>query len=300
MYNPVFKSYILLILLLLSMTYTRKEFLQHAGSSLLASSAFATLSSFSSGKERQVPAVEERLRLGMASYTLRNFSLDQAIAMTQKLGLKHIALKDVHLPKDSTAADLQAMAAKVRNAGIDLYGGGVIYMKTEDEVNKTFEYATHAGFKMIIGVPSHNLLNLVEEKVKASDIMLAIHNHGPGDEVYPSPESVYEKIKNLDKRIGLCIDIGHTQRIGLDPAKMASKYADRLYDIHIKDVTGSTGKDTPLEIGRGVIDIPAFVKTLLKIKYKGIVSLEYEKDGDDPMPGAAESIGYLRGVMRMV
>jgi sugar phosphate isomerase/epimerase len=173
-------------------------------------------------------------------------------------------------------------------------------MKTEEEVNKAFDYASHAGFKTIIGVPSHNLLNLVEQKVKATNIMLAVHNHGPGDEVYPSPESVYEKIKGLDKRIGLCIDIGHTQRIGQDPAKMAARYADRLYDIHIKDVTGSTGKDTPLEIGRGVIDIPAFLKRLIKIKYQGVVSLEYEKDANDPVPGASESIGYLKGVMRML
>jgi sugar phosphate isomerase/epimerase len=81
---------------------------------------------------------------------------------------------------------------------------------------------------------------------------------------------------------------------------MASKYASRLYDIHIKDVTGSTGKDTPLEIGRGVIDIPGFLKTLVKTKYKHVVSLEYEKDGDDPVPGAAESVGYIRGILKVI
>ncbi len=247
-----------------------------------------------------VKAGGEKLNLGLASYTFIKFTLDEAIAMTTRLGLKNIALKDKHLPMDASPEQLKSTAAKVREAGLNLYGGGVIYMKSEDEVNRAFDYARHAGFKMIIGVPNHNLLPLVDKKVKETNIMLAIHNHGPGDEVYPSPESVYEKIKDLDKRIGLCIDIGHTQRIGLDPSKNATKYADRLYDIHIKDVTGSTGKDTPLEIGRGVIDIPGFVKTLLKIKYQGNVSLEYEKDANDPMAGAAESVGYLRGVLRMV
>jgi sugar phosphate isomerase/epimerase len=226
--------------------------------------------------------------------------LDEVISICNKLNLKYLALKDFHLPMGSTPEQLKAKAAMVREAGIDLYGGGVIYMKTEDELNRAFDYARHAGFKMIIGVPSHEILKQAEQKVKETNIMLAIHNHGPGDEVYPSPETVFEKIKDLDKRIGLCIDIGHTQRIGQDPAKMAAKYASRLYDIHIKDVTGSSGKDTPLEIGRGVIDIPGFLKTLLKIKYKGVVSLEYEKDGDDPLAGAAESIGYIRGILRAV
>jgi inosose dehydratase len=279
------------------MTFTRKEFIQKAGLGLVAGTTFSAFSPLPASSK---PNTTDRLKFGLASYTLRKFNLDEVIAITQKLGLKHLALKDMHLPRECSAEQLKTMAEKVRSAGIDLYGGGVIYMKTEEEVNKAFDYAVNSGFKMIIGVPSHNLLNLVDQKVKATNIMLAIHNHGPGDDVYPSPESVYEKIKGLDKRIGLCIDIGHTQRIGQDPAKMAAKYADRLYDIHIKDVTGSTAKDTPLEIGRGVIDIPAFLKTLTKIKYQNVVSLEYEKDADDPVPGTSESIGYLKGVMRVI
>ncbi len=277
-------------------TITRKDFLKLSGASVLASTVLPGFTpSLAIPKDG-----EERLNLGMASYTLRKFTLDEVIAICKQLGLKHVALKDFHLPINLPQEQLQARAAQVREAGLDLYGGGVIYMKTEDEVNQAFDYAKHAGFKMIIGVPSHNLLTVTEQKVKETNIMLAIHNHGPGDDVYPSPESVFEKIKDLDKRIGLCIDIGHTQRIGQDPAKMAAKYASRLYDIHIKDVTGSTSKDTPLEIGRGVIDIPAFLKTLVKSKYKHIVSLEYEKNGDDPVPGAAESIGYIRGVLKLI
>lgn len=277
-------------------TITRKEFLQLSGAGVLASTVLPGFTpSFATPKDG-----EERLNLGMASYTLRKFTLDEVIAICKQLGLKHVALKDFHLPINLPKEQLQARAAQVREAGLDLYGGGVIYMKTEDEVNQAFDYAKHAGFKMIIGVPSHNLLNVAEQKVKETNIMLAIHNHGPGDDVYPSPESVFEKIKDLDKRIGLCIDIGHTQRIGQDPAKMAAKYASRLYDIHIKDVTGSASKDTPLEIGRGVIDIPAFLKALVKSKYQHIVSLEYEKDADDPIPGAAESIGYIRGVLKLI
>jgi sugar phosphate isomerase/epimerase len=277
-------------------TITRKEFLQLSGAGMLASTA---LSGFTPSPATQ-KANQEKLNLGMASYTLRKFTLDEVIDICQRLGLKYVALKDFHLPMGTSPEQLKAKAAKVREAGMDLYGGGVIYMKSEDEVNQSFDYARHAGFKMIVGVPSHNLLSLVDQKVKETNIMLAIHNHGPGDDVYPSPESVFEKIKDLDKRIGLCIDIGHTQRIGQDPAKMASKYASRLYDIHIKDVTGSTGKDTPLEIGRGVIDIPGFLKTLVKTKYKHVVSLEYEKDGDDPVPGAAESVGYIRGILKVI
>jgi inosose dehydratase len=279
------------------MKFNRKEFLKAAGIGLAASLApFPSLQA----QPLQAKPTGKKLQLGLASYTLHKLNLDQTLAAVKKVGLTHLALKDVHMPMNSSASELQAIADKVKAAGLQLYGAGVIYMKNEAEVNRAFEYAKNVGIKTIIGVPSHPLLPLVNKKVQEYDIRLAIHNHGPGDEVYPSPESVYNRVKGLDKRIGLCIDIGHTQRIGLDPSKMVQKYADRLYDIHIKDVTGSTKNDKPTEIGRGVIDIPTFLRTLVKINYQGVVAFEYEKDANDPLPGLAESIGYVKGVLRMI
>ncbi|GAH43655.1 unnamed protein product, partial [marine sediment metagenome] len=137
-------------------------------------------------------------------------------------------------------------------------------------------------------------------KVKAYDIKLAIHNHGPGDKRYPSPESAYEKIKNMDSRMGLCLDIGHTKRIGIDPAKSARQFMDRLHDVHIKDVDKAAAEGQTVEIGRGVIDIPSFLKVLIERRYSGKVSFEFEKDGDDPLPGLAESVGYVRGCLDMI
>lgn len=237
------------------------------------------------------------LKLGLASYSLRELSLDETLVVCNRLGIKHIALKSMHLPLDSSVSVIKSTAEKVRESGLDLYGAGVIYMKSEAEVNNAFAYAQAAGIGVIIGVPNHDLLPLVERKVKETDIKLAIHNHGPGDEVYPSPESVYEKIKNLDERIGLCIDIGHTFRIGLDPVQETKKYKNRLYDIHLKDVNKRGGEGTPEEFGHGIMNIPAYLKALQEIKYTGVVGLEYEKNGKDPVPGLAESIGYANGVI---
>ncbi|MCX5637577.1 MAG: sugar phosphate isomerase/epimerase [Planctomycetota bacterium] len=241
--------------------------------------------------------VHAGFELGLASYTLRNFKLDQTLAMTRRVGLKYIALKSVHLPLESTKAEIEAVAAKVKEAGLELYGGGVIYMKNETEVNQAFDYAKAAGMKLIIGAPQPELLTLVNKKVQQYDIKLAIHNHGPGDKTYPTPASAYEKIKDLDKRIGLCDDIGHTQRSGVNPSESAERFADRLLDIHIKDVSQATAKGQGVEVGRGVIDIPRYLRTLIKVGYKGVVAFEYEKDADDPLAGLAESVGYVKGVL---
>lgn len=235
--------------------------------------------------------------LGLTTYTFRNFSLEQMIEYTKKVGITKVSIKEMHIPVKSTPAEIQAAAKKIRDAGLDFYSVGVLYMKSEDDVNTIFEYAKNAGVKQIIGVPNHDLLPLVEKKVKEYDIKLAIHNHGPKDLVYPSAGVAYDKIKNLDKRMGLCIDIGHATRSKEDPSELVLKYKDRLFDSHVKDLNAM---DNDVEVGRGVVDIPRFLKTLDKIGYTGNLSLEFEKDGKDPLAGVAESIGYLRGVMKMI
>jgi inosose dehydratase len=285
---------------------TRRQFLQAAGIGAAASLAGASgclgQTKLAGGEEPDShrSANKEQLKLGLASYTLRKFRLDEVLAMTQRMGLKYICLKDFHLPLKSSADQIHEAAAKVKEAQLVLYGAGVIYMNSDAEVNQAFEYAKLAGMTTIVGSPKPQLLELVNKKVQQYDIKVAIHNHGPGDKVYPTPESAYEKIKELDQRIGLCIDIGHTHRAGVDPSESAERFADRLLDVHIKDVTAATAQGQTVEIGRGVIDIPKFVRTLLKLRYAGIVSFEYEKDESDPLPGLAESIGYVKGVLATV
>ncbi|MEP7108107.1 MAG: sugar phosphate isomerase/epimerase [Ferruginibacter sp.] len=278
------------------MKYTRIEFLKFAGMGISGVVTNTATGRFAD----HVSAEDEKLKFGLTSYTFRNFNLEDTIKMSLRLGIRNISLKSMHMPLESSADDIKNIAAKVRSAGLDLYGAGVIYMKTPQEVEAAFTYAANAGLKMIIGVPNHELLPLVNEKVKTTNIILAIHNHGPGDKLYTSPADVYEKVKDLDKRIGLCIDIGHVQRIGLDPAAMLERYKDRLYDLHMKDVSKESEEDSPIEIGRGIINIPRVIKTLIKINYKGNMSFEFEKDGNDPLPGLAESVGYTRGVIRMI
>jgi len=274
--------------------HSRRRFLQTTAT---AAAGMISASAVSARAGTSAVPKKPKFVLGLASYTLRQFKLDQVLVMTKRVGLKHIAFKSMHLPLDSTPEEIRTVAAKTRAAGLDLYGCGVVYMRNEAQVNQAFEYARLAGMKVIIGVPQPELLPLVDRKVKQYDIIVAIHNHGPGDKVYPVPQSVYDRVKGLDKRIGLCMDIGHTQRMGLDPADQARKYADRLRDVHIKDVSSATARGSSVEMGRGVIDIPKFLRTLIDIGYAGKVSFEYEKDAKDPLPGLAESVGYARGVL---
>ncbi len=279
------------------MNVSRRNFLRIAGTGALAAQAPGLLAS---GMPSPSMANNIPFQLGIASYTFREFSLEETIQMTRRLNMKKLCLKSMHMPLNSTPEEIQTMAAKVREAGIDLYGGGVIYMKSPKEVENAFAYAGHAGMKVIVGVPEHDLLELCSRKVKETGIKLAIHNHGPGDKKYPTPESAYKLIKDLDPGMGLCVDIGHTARIGVDPTADTARFIDRVHDIHIKDVDKTEASGQTLEIGHGVIDIPGFLQMLVKKNYQDVVSFEYEKDGKDPLDGLAESVGYVRGVLKML
>ena len=274
----------------------RRDFLKLAGIAA-AVPGLGTVPEFKLNKRASSPMP---FQLGMASYTFREFGLEETLAMTVRLGLKWIAFKSFHLPLESSSEDIKTSLSLVKSAGLNLYGGGVIYMETVDQVHQAFAYAQAAGMEVIIGVPEHNLLPLVEKKVISTGIKLAIHNHGPTDNRYPTPESAYKLIRDMHPGMGICVDAGHTQRAGVDPSDSVRRCADRLHDIHIKDVSAASSEGNTVEIGRGVIDIPRFFRTLLEVNYGGRVSLEYEKDGKDPLPGAAESVGYIRGVLSLL
>jgi sugar phosphate isomerase/epimerase len=274
---------------------TRRQFLKLAGTGVLAVGATSLYASSS-----MPDSVENGLNtfsIGMAGYTFKEFTVEKTIEMMKRIGVANLSLKDFHMPMNSNKEQINAIIGKFKSAGINVYTVGVVYMKTQESVDQAFEYAKMAGVKMIVGAPDYGLLTYVEKKIKTYDFKMAIHNHGPDNPLYPNATDIWNHIKDLDARIGICIDIGHTTRDGQDPSVDILKYSPRIYDMHIKDVDKATKDGKTVEMGRGIINIPKVVETLRKIKYSGSCSLEFEKDMTDPLPGIAESIGYLKGVM---
>lgn len=279
---------------------SRRNFLQKTALGLAGSVAVPFLSKanvFQPESEKSATAAISNLQVGVAGYTFAKFDLDKSIVMMKKIGLHNLSVKEIHLPLNSSQETINAAMGKFKEADINVYTVGVIYMKTKEAVDQAFAYAKKVGVPMIVGAPSYDVLDYAEEKVKEYNIKLAIHNHGPEDALYPGPKDVYDRIKNKDARMGLCIDIGHATRAGVAVDKAVKEYRNRLFDLHIKDVSIAAKEGKAIEIGRGVIDFPALVKALQKIGYKGVCSIEFEKDMTDPLAGIAESIGFFKGVL---
>lgn len=234
--------------------------------------------------------------LGMAGYTFVNFDIDTTLKTLERLDVHYLCIKDFHLPFASTDDQIKAFHEKCASHKVTGYAVGPIYMKTKEEVDRGFAYAKRVGVKLIVGVPNTELLPYVDKKVKEYDFQYAIHLHGPDIELYPDATDAWKHTKELDPRIGMCLDIGHDLRNGCDPVADMKKYHTRVFDIHIKDVTDASKAGVGIEIGRGKIDFPAFVQALREVNYTGMCSLEYEKDMKDPFLGIAESIGYFKAI----
>ena len=239
---------------------------------------------------------DDSFKLAIAGYSFVNFNLEESLKMMKKVDAHYLCIKDFHLPYKSTAGQIAAFHTTLKENGVTGYAVGPIYTKTKKDIDDAFDYAKRVGVDLIVGIPIHDDLAYVAQKTKEYNIRYAIHNHGPEDELYPTVESIYTLIKDLDPRVGICFDMGHNARAGHDSVADLQKYSKRIFDMHLKNITAATKTGTTCELGRGVINIPAFVKMLRKTGYSGHCGLEYEKDMKDPLAGIAESVGYFRGV----
>jgi len=276
---------------------TRRQFLKLTGTGILAAGVAPVLGSPVRRVAEKKATADDSFSLGMAGYTFARFNVEDTINMMKRIGVINISLKDFHMPLNSTQEQITGVIDKFNDAGINVYTVGVIYMKTPESVDQAFEYAKMAGVNMIVGAPNYELLPHVEEKIIEYDFRMAIHNHGPDNPLYPNATDIWELVRDLDPRIGICIDIGHDIRDGHDPVADIIRYKDRIFDLHLKDVDKASREGKTVELGRGIINIPEIVASLRKINYTGKCSLEFEKDMEDPLAGIAESIGYFKGIL---
>jgi sugar phosphate isomerase/epimerase len=278
--------------------FSRRNFVR---SSALAAAAFTVTSDVFALTAGQ-PSTDEAspIRLGLASYTFRNFSRAQMIAFLKQLNVLALNAKDVkdHLPTGTheEAAALTDYAA----AGISLHAAGTIYFEKDEDadIRSKFEYCKRAGIAVIVaGDPAPETLPRIEKFVKEYDIRIAIHNHGPEDKLWHSPLDVLKAVKGMDPRIGCCIDVGHTVRAGTDVVQAIHEAGPRLFNVHMKDLTNFQSKDGQVAVGDGIMPVRKMFEALMAARYKGFVDLEYEIHPDDPMPGVISSFAYMRGVL---
>jgi len=282
------------------MFFTRRSVMKAAvgGAALSAIRPFA---SFAADSRPSDDKQFHGLRVGVCSYSLRSFPAAQALQDIRRLGVRFLSLKEVHLPLNSTPDERKQLRQQAEDLGLSITSCGVIYLKdTEPEVRQAFDYVRDLGASIAVVGLYREQLAMLDKVIRSYDLKAAIHNHGPNDKRFPSPLEVYDAIKGLDKKIGVCMDIGHTFRMHEDLVSDIKKTSDRLYSMHFKDLESDHVEAKGVPVGTGVMPIVPVLRELVRSGYTGEVQLEYEIDPKDPLPGAAESLGFMRGALQSI
>ena len=275
---------------------TRRRFVQTAALSSIGMGLAPRAASASRPKR---PAKDVPFTLGVATFSLRNFDRTEAISMIQALHVRHISVKSFHMPYEDSPEELAAGVEAFARAGIEIVSGGNngITKDNDDHVRMFFEYAKAVGIPLLVIAPTAKNMPRIERFVKEYDIQVAIHNHGPEDPHFPGPRDALEVIRDMDPRVGVCIDIGHAARTGVDVVEACAEAGDRLLDVHMKDLRDVNDRASQCIVGEGVLPVADIFRQLAKMDYRGYVNLEYEIDGNDPLPGMKQSFAYMRGVL---
>jgi sugar phosphate isomerase/epimerase len=283
---------------------TRRTFLGTAGAAGFA----AALPQAAHAKIEPAPW---GIKLGIATYTFRNFDRARTIEFIKAVKTPWVSVKQegvkgkFHWDMKLPAAEQAQIHKEFEAAGLKVTSAGNTDLKalTADGLRPAFEWAKAAGVPMLVSAPVRENIGVIESLIKQYDIKVAIHNHGPEDKNFPTPESVLEAVKGRDPRLGLCMDVGHSARAGADVVKSIAEAGSRLLDMHVKDLAffkqeaGMKPGDMQVDVGDGIMPFPQIFRQLKKMNYQGCVNLEYEINGNDPINGVQRSFSYMRGVL---
>ncbi len=275
---------------------SRREFLKTAA---LSTAAMALTTTKVAGEAAGSSGMTTGIKLGVASYSLRELSRAETIAAINSLRTRYVSVKSFHLAYESSPEDLAVGRREFEDAGLEIVGGGVITLQQDDDddIRTYFDYARTCGMPLMIIAPTRATLPRIERFVREYDIKVAIHNHGPEDEHFPGPQDALPVIRDMDPRVGLCVDLGHTTRTGVDIVEALAQAGDRVLDVHAKDLRDLMDRDSQCIVGEGAMPMPPVFRQLVAMGYSGYVNLEYEIDADRPVPGMQRSFAYMRGVL---
>ena len=286
---------------------TRREFIAGAatGAAALAADGCANLAH----------AVRTKFKLAMAGYTLNTFKTDDALKFCEAHGFTYLCVKDFHLPLDASAAEIAEFRRKCADRGVTPYGVGPISIYSEDEAKRRFDYAAALGVPLIVGVPGKKTgpkwtdcrsdRALCEACSRLADeygVLFAIHNHGRNPKtgvptLYPAVPETVDVIRDLSPRMGLCVDWAYTYADGLDCCEIASKYAARIFDGHVRCISDARNGSSGVNPSGRVFDYDGIFAALRSIGYDGCLGLELANAFPDNPQWIDESRDYFRSLM---
>lgn len=294
----------------------RRTFLKSGAGALLAAAASGCASAPAGACARASRGVRTQFHIAMAGYTYNKFSLDETLAALVKYDVHYLCVKNFHLPYTATPAEMAAFRRRLADCGVTPYGAGPITMTTPDEAKRYFDYTAALGAGILVGVPgekdakgrlrsSRKMCETCAALCPQYGIKFAIHNHGANPKtgnplLYPTAPATWEYIKDLGPSMGFCLDIAYTFADGFDPAEIVRRYAGRIFDGHLRNISDPGNGSSGIVAHQGVIDYLSVFRAFAETGYDGCLGLELANSFPAHPEWIPESLGYFRGLLAAV
>lgn len=278
----------------MSHTVDRRAFLKSSAAGMAALS----ISSLTSAADEKDPYLG--LKMGLQSYSLREFKAEQALQHTKALGLKFWEAYPAHVPMTAVPKQVQDHKDLLSTYGVTLMAFGVLPFDTnENAAREKFEFAKAMGIKSLSAdpKPDKETFDLLDKLCAEYDVAIAIHNHGPGHR-YNKISDVEKVVKDRHPKIGACVDTGHYLRSDEDPVEAVQRLGKRVFGCHLKDVKtiekdGKRQKQFKIA-GEGDLNVVALLKALKAMSYEYCLALEYEENAKNPLPDIEACLKHVR------
>lgn len=248
------------------------------------------------GLPRRASAAAVPFLIGIQSYSLRNYPVDEALRHAKDLGFEHVEFSKGHFDPEATPQQIDAMKSKMAGLNLKMLGHGVNNFTKDHEANrKLFEFAKRAGFRNLSANPTRDAFDSLDKLVAEYDIRIAIHNHGP-NALYDKVIDVVQAVKGRHPHIGACADLGHYIRSAEDPVEAIRVLDKRLFGIHLKDFAEQTAKAKGVILGKGHLDVEGVFRALRQVQFPadGCLSLEYEENPQNPLDDIKQCMQIAR------
>ncbi|MBL8826411.1 MAG: sugar phosphate isomerase/epimerase [Planctomycetaceae bacterium] len=242
------------------------------------------------------------LPVGIQMYSLRGYSVDDAIQHAHDIGFRHLEFYSGQYPLNSTPEQIAAMNAKLSKLGCKITAHGVNRFTKDHEKNEAiFKFAKAAGIRNLSADPDPDSFESLDKLVAQYDIRIGIHNHGPKHR-YNKIVDVLNAVRDHHPHIGACADLGHFIRSGEPAVEVIRSLGGRLFGIHLKDFAEMTDKTKGVILGKGHLDVEGTFRALRQVNFPadGAISLEYEENPKDPIADIKECFAIATAAAKKV
>ena len=228
-------------------------------------------------------------KFGIALWTFHTVDFRQSLDKVDSAGLKYIEpntfvkvggeLKDSAIGQLSPAG-IDKLKSMIAQKGLMCESLYIVGDSTIKSWTRQFDIAKQLGVKYVTTEPPLNMWDTIDSLAGAYGIKVAIHEHWRGFSHYWNPDTTLMALKG-HSNFGVCADLGHWPKSGIDPLDAVKKLSGHIIGIHLKDIAAyNDPKLVDVPVGTGVVKFPEIFAELKRQNFTGYIYIE--RDATDP------------------